>query len=330
MTGEATLVTSALSVGSHSITAGYSGSDRFVGSTSAVLTQVVNRAPTTNIVASSLNPCAVGQSVTFTAIVTSAAAVLPSGSITFKDGTNNLGTIALNAAGQAMLTTSALSLGTHSITAVYGGDASFAPNTSAVLSQVVQVRYPTSAKLSSGHNPSVYGQAVTLNAAVISTGPDVPSGTVTFWNGATALPPPVKLNASGQASLTISLLPAGTNSLTAIYSGSKTCAASTSAPLVQTVTPAPTTTSVVSKRNPSTLGQQVTFAARVTSDSGVPTGTVTFRDGTRELATLALTEGVATWGTNSLSSGSHSITATFNGSANLAPSTSTAIIQVVR
>ena len=98
---------------------------------------------TTTTVVSSANPSNVGDSVTFTATVTTPAAptaplaVVPVGSVTFFDGLVNLGTIALNAGGTAAVTTSALAAGPHNITAAYGGTPAFAPSTSAILVQTV-------------------------------------------------------------------------------------------------------------------------------------------------------------------------------------------------
>jgi predicted outer membrane repeat protein len=96
-------------------------------------------ADTTTTVSSSANPSVIGQAVTFTATVSAGAAPLgvPTGSVTFFDGTTALGTGALNAAGQGTVTTSSLSAGSHAITAVYAGDPNFRPSTSTVLTQEV-------------------------------------------------------------------------------------------------------------------------------------------------------------------------------------------------
>ena len=64
-----------------------------------------------------------GQSLTFTATVTTAAAGTPTGSVEFYDGATDLGPAVLNGSGVATLTTSGLSVGSHAISAVYGGDA---------------------------------------------------------------------------------------------------------------------------------------------------------------------------------------------------------------
>src|SRR5205823_2240064 len=65
----ATLTTSTLAVGIHSLTAVYAGDSRFAGSASIVLRQVVNKAATTTTLTSSPNPSVGGQAVTFTATV---------------------------------------------------------------------------------------------------------------------------------------------------------------------------------------------------------------------------------------------------------------------
>ena len=95
--------------------------------------------PTTTALGSSANPSALGQPVTFTATVTKQFGKgTPTGTVSFLDGTTNIGNSNLNSSGVATLTTSTLAVGTHSITATYNGDGNFATSTSPVLYQVVQ------------------------------------------------------------------------------------------------------------------------------------------------------------------------------------------------
>lgn len=138
--GVATFSTSTFSVGIHNLTAVYAGDALHSGSMSPTFSQTVLRAPTLTALMSSVNPSAPGQSVTFTAVVSpfAPAAGVPTGTVTFQDGAAVLGSVPL-ASGQATLSTSSLSVGTHSITAVYGGDATYAPSTSSPLSQRVGV-----------------------------------------------------------------------------------------------------------------------------------------------------------------------------------------------
>lgn len=81
---------------------------------------------------------ATGASVTFTSTVTStASATVPTGSVTFMDGSTSIGTAALNSVAVAKFSTTVLSAGTHSITAVYGGDGTFSSSTSTAVTVTV-------------------------------------------------------------------------------------------------------------------------------------------------------------------------------------------------
>jgi trimeric autotransporter adhesin len=137
--GAATLTSGALTVGTHSITAVYTpDSTSFTGSSATALSQVVSKATlgqngVANIALnSSPNPSNVGQSVTFTATVPAGV----TGSVTFKEGTTTLGTGTISGT-TATFTTTTLAVGTHPVTAVYGGDANYNTATSAVDNHVV-------------------------------------------------------------------------------------------------------------------------------------------------------------------------------------------------
>ncbi len=138
--GRASISTSALSVGTHSITAVYSGSANFSSSTSPGLSQTVNRAGTSTSLTSNSNPSISGQSVTFTATVSSSADP-PTGTVQFFDGTTSLGTASV-VSSSASISTSALSAGIHSITAVYSGDANLLGSSSPALSQTISALTP--------------------------------------------------------------------------------------------------------------------------------------------------------------------------------------------
>ena len=132
--GAASFSTTTLSAGTHSITAVYGGDANYNGVTSTAVTQAVNKAATTVTVVSSLNPAPSGSSITFTATVTMGA----SGTVQFLDATTVLGTATVSG-GAASFSTTTLSARTHSITAVYSGDANYSRATSSVVSQVVQI-----------------------------------------------------------------------------------------------------------------------------------------------------------------------------------------------
>jgi hypothetical protein len=134
--GTATCTYSALPLGSDLFTATYSGDANFTPSSGSV-TQTVNRASTTVGVTSSLNPSGLGQALTFMATISPQYGGQASGTVTFKNGAATLGSSSVNS-NIASLTTSSLTVGTHSITAIYGGDSNFTGSTSLVLSQVVK------------------------------------------------------------------------------------------------------------------------------------------------------------------------------------------------
>src|SRR5258708_27140993 len=141
--------------------------------------KTVNPAPTAPTVATSVIPSISGQSVTFTATVanTAGAAIstaTPTGSVQFMDGATFLGTPqTASGQGTATLTTSALAVGTHPITADYTNiDGNFKVTTSTIVNQVVEdfssTATPTSQTISSGHQ-AVYNITVTPISGLTGT-----------------------------------------------------------------------------------------------------------------------------------------------------------------
>ena len=295
----------------------------------------VNQAQSTTTITDPTNPSGVGQPVTFTATVSPVApgAGAPSGSVTFKDGTTTLGSPVTLTGGAATFTTSTLAQGSHSITAVYSGDFNFVTSTSAVDTHKVEQASTTT--VSDSLNPSVYGQGVTFTATIKPvSGSGTPTGTVTFKDGTTTLGNPVTLS-KGTASFTTSTLTTGSHSITAVYSGDSTYAASTSAVDTHVVSQAATTTALSDPTNPSVSGQSVAFTTTIKATApgaGTPTGTVTFKDNGVALAgssTVKLANGTASFSITTLAVGSHSITAAYSGDSNFVASTSAVDTHVV-
>jgi hypothetical protein len=272
--GVATFTTTALTAGSHSITAVYGGDLNFSGSTSSVLTQSVNKAASAITVSSSINPSNVGQTVTYTVTVSPKTAT---GIVTFKDGSSTtLGTGALSG-GVATFTTAALAVGSHSITAVYGGDPDFTGSVSAILTQVVTNGLTaTTTTIASSLNPSAVGQGVTFTATV---SPGAASGTVTFKDGSTILGTGSLIN--GITTFNTTAMSAGSHSITAVYGGDPNNLGSTSGTLTQKVNaPLTITSGPTATPNPAAIGQNVNFVVSATAPNGDPlTYAWTFGDG---------------------------------------------------
>ena len=186
----------------------------------------------------------------------------------------------------------------------------------------------TSTFLSSSVDPSVFGQAVTLRASVLSSTSGIPTGTVTFRDGATNLAT-VGLS-GGLASFATSALTPGSHSITVVYSRDGNFLPSTSGVLIQKIEDA-SNTKLASSPDPSTYGGSVTFKATVTpkTGSGTPTGMVTFMNGATTIGTVALSGGTASLTTSALLAGTHFIKAVYSGSSIFLPSSSPLLSQVV-
>jgi predicted outer membrane repeat protein len=175
---------------------------------------------TSTTVTSSNKSIFFGRRVTFTATV---AGLIPSGTVTFKDGTTTLGTASLNASGQAAFATSALAIGRHAITAVYGGDDLNPGSTSAVLAELVN-RAATRTALKLSEPKVTYGRerhehlAVTVSPQFPGS---MPTGTVTV-KAATRTLCVIRLTlGKGRCTLSARKLNVGTYRLVANYRGSK-------------------------------------------------------------------------------------------------------------
>ncbi len=323
-TGRASLTYTFTTTGAHSLTAVYAGAASLVGSTSAALAQTI-RAATTTVVTSSLPSSTFGQAVTLTALVT-AATGSPTGMVTFRDGATTLGTATLDGTGHASLSWTPSAAGSHSLTAAYAGDATCAGSTSAAVAQSVS-RATTGTTLASPDAATVF-QAVRLTATVTASGGQ-PAGSVTFKDGTTTIGT-ATVDSTGHASLSWTPSSAGAHSLSAVYAGTTNFAASTSAAVAQAVSQAATTTALSSSVASAAAFQQVTFTATVTATGAKPAGSVTFKDGATALGTATLdSTGRATFRYAFATTGAHSITVAYSGSANFLASTSPALTQTI-
>jgi hypothetical protein len=175
--GVATLATSTLAVGTHGITAVYSGDTHFTISTSPALQQVVQGAATTTGLSISPGSVAVGGKVTLTATVASGKNVPPNGeTVTFESGSAKLGTGTLSN-GTATLTSTTIPAGVYSLVASYPGDSNFGASTSSPQTLNVQdfsiVPNPTTVTVSAP------GQSGTTTITIKTEG-NLSASSVTF------------------------------------------------------------------------------------------------------------------------------------------------------
>lgn len=333
-----TTVGTDLDTGAHAVWAMYLGDDNYLPS-QAVVSQVVNAAPTTTQLWTSPSASPFGESVTLTAKVSASRSGigLPEGTVTFLDNGNPLGTVNLSS-GEAVLKVSSLTVGTHRLTARYNGLGNYAASTSRNVSYKVR-EAPTSTELVASVNPSVFGQPVKLTATVrAGAGTGTPTGTITFTDKGKRLPgDSIVALSNGSASFTVNGLPAGSHSFVAVYTptpksnhdDSKSVAAA------HTVNKAQTTTTLKDSASPSVFGQPVTLEATVTVQApggGTPTGTVTFLDHGKPLkgkSTVKLVDGKATLTVANLATGDHTLTAAYKGDKNVDPSTSIGVSHTV-
>lgn len=278
-TGAATFQTMALTGGSHNITAMYGGDTLYLTSSSiAVVIDVTTpgTTPTTTALGSDTSSSVLGNTITFTATVAHATgAIAPTGTVTFDDGATFIGATTIDTQGVAALKISALPVGSHSVTAVYGGDATYAASTSSAVSVVV-LGSTALAVASSAANP-VVGTTVTLTATLTTTGSlTVPTGTVTFKDGATTLGQSSFLD-SNVTTFQTSALAIGPHTITAQYSGDGTFAGSTSAAITVTVAPIPPDYQINVPTGSATItaGQPATYTISITPQGGF-NGTINF------------------------------------------------------
>jgi hypothetical protein len=175
--------------------------------------------------------------------------------------------------------------------------------------------------LVSSATSSVFGQSVTVTAAVRAANPadGTPTGGVDFVDTTTGMDLGTVPVSNGIAKLTTSALAVGGHAITAQYNGNSVFAFSL-ATLTQTVQKDSTATAVSSSAGSSNLGQGLTFTAKVTSNapgSGAPTGSVDYFDATTNIdltpGGVALSSGIAAFATTSLPVGTNTITVSYGG-----------------
>lgn len=321
---------SSLALGDHTVTASYSGDDVFAASAAdAVQFRVhVPLTPTTTTLAVSPSTSASGQAVALTATVASqSGSGNPTGAVTFFDGTTELGSVALSGAGTAELDVTDLAVGTHSITASYGGDDVYDASASAPSGQTV-AKGATAVAVVAGNGSTVSGEPVsfTVNVSAVAPAAGEPAGSARLIVDGTPVGDPVELTGGVAVFPAVNTLTAGTHTIGATYSGDDAFNSSTGS-TTQDVSTADTATTLDVAPSPTREDQDVTLTATVAAvapGSGDPTGSVTFYDGGTAIGAGTLangTDGVqATLTISTLAAGAHTLSARYAGDANYAAS----------
>jgi Bacterial Ig-like domain (group 3)/Beta-propeller repeat len=215
------------------------------GSSDVFVAKIVIQTPTTITLSAAPSSPTVGTAVNLTATVAEVGgSSVPTGTVTFKDGTTSLGSMTLNGTGIAVYSTSSLSVGAHSITAAYGGDAANGGSASSAASVTVSAAAPT-VTISVAPTSITVGQSATLTWSSTNATACTASNA---WTGSEAL--------SGTMSETPTA--AGTLSYVLTCTGAGGSANATATLTVTAAPPLPTVTIAVSPTS-ITVGQSATL-----------------------------------------------------------------------
>jgi len=288
----ATLGTSTLAAGSHTITASWPGNTDYSAATSAAMTQVVSKATPTVPSWPTASGITFGQTLAASTLTGGTASVAGTFVWTTPSTAPGVGTAAQSV---TFTPTDATDYNTPTAGSV---NVTVAKTTPGVL-------------LASSLNPSTYATSVTFTATVSSGA----TGTITFYDGGTAIGVAPIVGTS--AMLATNGLNAGSHPITAQYNGDSNDNNSTSGIVAQVVNQAVLTVNGSSSLTPSSYGDSVTITFNFSGGGAIPAGTATITQNGSAVATAGLDgTGKVTYTTSTLGAGSHSIVATYNGSTN--------------
>jgi len=313
--GTASLTTSFAAGGSDTLHAVYSGDYNYLSSTSNSLTMNVSGPlVTTTTLQASTSATAIGDSVTLTANLTP---VTTTGTVTFYNGSTAIGTANVNAGVAALNTTFAAS-GNIALKAIFAGNSSWETSTSNQVSLFVSGNTPDTVVLQVTPSSLVIGYSATLTATV---SPAAATGTVVFYDGTSTIGNCTV--ADDSCTLVNTFMAAGSQSLTAVYSGDTTYISNTSSAVTLNVSnPGPTSTTTTLRLSETLgfTGDWVTLIATVNPPAA--TGQIEFYDNGYLLESVVLSSGSAAWSQIFMQAGENDITAVYDGDTTYSSSTS--------
>ena len=295
-------LTASLSGGTHYITTTYLGTD--IPSPGGPLVQTMTAATSSTTIATSVDPSAFGQTVEFTADVTSACAGGIAGTVQFTaDGSPLGGPQSVGSSGQVSASTSTLAVGSHDIEATFSSTNPDVAGSSDSLTNLLrpagQIVTPaaTSTTVATSIDPSEFGAPVTFTATttVDPPGAGSPTGTVQFQSDGADLGPPQTLDGTGHVSYTTSSLSVGTHTITATYTSDTPDFFGSTGSLSQVVGKARTTL-VYDGQTTADFHDPAILSARLTrTDDGAPISgeTIAFAMGAESCAPSTASSGEA-------------------------------------
>jgi subtilase family serine protease len=335
--GSATYTFSSAVVGSHTITAAYSGNTTYATSTGSLVVTVITVASKTTLSAAATTPNA-GANDAITITVTSGSSsstATPTGTVTISvDGTMQTPALTL-VNGMATYVFSSTVVGSHTITASYSGNTTYIASSGSLNLTVIAAGLVASKTTLSASTSTVAAgasDAVTITVASgSSSSTTAPTGTLTIVVDGATQSPALSLT-NGSATYTFSSLIGGSHTITATYSGSSTYGTS-SGSLSVTVTVVASTTALSAATTTPAVGTSdvvtITVASGSSSSTATPTGSLTITvDGAPQTPTLTLTNGSATYPFSSATVGSHTIAAAYSGDSTYAASTGSVTVAV--
>ena len=326
--GVATFTTAPLIVdGEYDFTANYAGNSDFASATSAPEGAGAVPIPTSMSLTASPSAAAPGEVVSLTATLSPymQGNLNTNGElVAFHNNSTLIGVAGLSN-GVATLALPSLSVGNDPINASFGPDSYFAPATAAA---DVDVRQVTSLSLSANSTSVTHGQPVSFTASLSGVyGASGNGEAIVFSNNGTVIGEGII--SAGVASLSTTALGAGTDSITAFYAGDADNSASTSSAVTVNVTQATPVIAFTASPNPVFASNPVTLTAVLSASSGIPTGSVSFYNGSTLLGQQSLVGGTAILSISTLAVGSDSLTAIYSGDANFVGVTSSAVTETI-
>jgi len=301
--------------GVSTLTLTYAGDQSQTGASSTFIISDQGATTTTLDLSTQSKTAAFGSTLALTAHVsTNATGPALGGSVVFKDGTQAIGTVTLNGAGNAALPTIEVDAGKHSYTATYVQDPNYKTSTSKASALAVSGQGSTTLTIAPSSNSITYGQSLTITATIVDGATAIgATGVVHLISGGRDIAD-ATVSSNGTALLVATTSFDGTAIVT--YSGDANFKGSQSAAVssVLTINPATTNLVITPPSNPKTsspsflLVQVNTPGAFLADTSGV----VTVTDGTLTLGAAQVFGGFATVTLPSgITAGAHTLTATF-------------------